>query len=481
MSESIYEPVIGLEVHIELKTKTKIFCSCHSEYGAQPNTHCCPVCMGLPGALPVLNREAVRLAIRAGAALGCRISDVSVCDRKNYFYPDLPKGYQISQAEQPLCTGGHIEIGSGKDKKKIRLTRIHIEEDAGKLIHDLSAATLIDLNRAGTPLIEIVSEPDIHCADDAAAFLKKLRLIMLYAGISDCRMNEGSMRCDVNLSVRKKGESTFGVRTEIKNLNSFAYVSRAAEAEFRRQTSILESGGKITRQTLRFDPENGNITIMREKESGADYRFFTEPDIPPFKITSSDIENAKKDLPALPDEKEKLYTEKYQIPLSDALTIISEPAVSEFFDKLLHATPYARHAANLTVSEFPAFCGLLSENNTDFSLDLASRLAELCTLLGEGEISPSVSKKILKIMLSENISPKKYVEEHALRLIKDEEVLKKAVTAAMSENPKIVSDYRSGKKAALKSLMGICMKLTGGSADPAALNRLLTKILDNAE
>ncbi len=474
MSESIFETVIGLEVHIELNTETKIFCSCSTEYGALPNTHVCPVCTGYPGTLPVLNRKAVTLAIRAGTALGCTILPTSGCARKNYFYPDLPKGYQISQADFPVCTGGHVAIDTVSGRKEIGITRIHIEEDAGKLVHNGLGETFIDFNRAGVPLIEIVSAPDISSAAEASAYLKKLRLIMLYAGVSDCKMNEGSMRCDVNISVRRKGDTALGVRTEIKNLNSFAFTEKAIEAETNRQLAAIETGGEITRQTLRFDPASGKVIVMRDKESGEDYRFFPEPDIPMFRITKADIENAAKDLPTLPDEREKLYTEKYGIPHKDAVILISEPAVSLFFDSVIPFTKYKKIAASLILAEFPGFYKAAQKN----SHTLAEKLAELCDLLGDKEISSSVAKKVLKLLLSENISPLKYIDEHALRLVRDEAVLKAAVQRAVLENPDMVSDYRSGRTAAIKSIMGICMRLSGGSGDPELLDRLLKEALN---
>ena len=346
-----YEMVIGLEVHVELKTKTKIFCNCETSFGAEPNSHTCPVCMGLPGTLPVLNDKVVEYAVKAGLATNCKIANFSKQDRKNYFYPDLPKAYQISQFDLPLCEHGYLDIETESGSKRIGITRIHIEEDAGKLVHDDIHGTMIDCNRCGVPLIEIVSEPDIRSAEEAKAYLQKLRAIILYTGISDCKMNEGSFRCDVNLSVREKGTEKFGTRTEMKNINSFQFVVKAIEYEYKRQIEAIEDGEEIVQETRKFDADTGKTYSMRGKENANDYRYFPDPDLPPIELSDEKIEKIKTTIPELPDARKKKYMEKYGISAYISEKIISDMDMADYFEKVATLAKTPKVVANLLVGE----------------------------------------------------------------------------------------------------------------------------------
>ena len=380
-----FECVIGLEIHIELKTKSKIFCSCPTDFGASPNTQCCPICFGLPGALPRLNKKAVEYATKAGLALGSMINKISSFDRKNYFYPDLPKGYQITQYEAPICECGALKIEVGGIEKTVGITRIHMEEDAGKLIHE-GNNTLIDCNRCGVPLIEIVTEPDIRSSEEAVAFLKKLRSVLLYTGVSDCRMNEGSMRCDVNLSIRRLGENSFGERTEMKNLNSFAFTAKAIEYEYARQVSVIEGGGMVERETRRFDSSTGKTYSMRSKESARDYRFFPDPDLPPLMLDDTFIEKMRAEIPELPDAKLKRYVSELGIPSENAAVLTADRSLAEFFEAAAEKTEYKKTLANLTVGELLRLTD--AKRNDDFISPVsAESLAALARRLGIGRAS----------------------------------------------------------------------------------------------
>ncbi len=465
-----YEAVIGLEVHIELKTETKIFCSCKTSFGAMPNTQICPVCMGFPGALPVLNEKALEYAIKAGIALGCEISLFSMHHRKNYFYPDLPKGYQISQAEPPLCSRGHIDIGT----KTIGIKRIHLEEDAGKLIHTPDGKTKIDHNRCGIPLIEIVSEPDIRSADQALQYLKKLRGIILYTGISDCMMSKGSMRCDVNISVRKAGSKAFGTRTEIKNLNSFGFVKKAIEYEFRRQADELEKGGTIIQETRRFDEKDGKTHSMRAKENSADYRFFPDPDLPPINITAELIERISAEIPPLPDEISKKYISLYGLSAYDCDVLTQSPVLSAFFEAAANLTPYRKTLCNLITGEVLK----LWDGVGDIKISHCA-ISEISSLYGQEKINSSVAKKLVSVFWQgSDISPEEYVTKNNLGQINDEKILKEIINDVISENQKLVSDYKNGKTAALKAITGKIMAKTDGRANPNCVNRILLKLLE---
>lgn len=467
-----YEMVIGLEVHVELKTKTKIFCNCKTDFGAEPNTHVCPVCMGMPGTLPVLNKKVVDYAIKAGLATNCTIARFSKQDRKNYFYPDLPKAYQISQYDLPLCEHGYVDIETANGSKRIGITRIHIEEDAGKLVHDAKLGTLIDCNRCGVPLIEIVSEPDIRSAEEADAYLRKLRAAILYTGVSDCKMNEGSLRCDVNLSVRKPGEP-FGTRTEMKNINSFQFIAKAIDYEYRRQVDALESGEGVVQETRRFDADSGKTYSMRKKEDANDYRYFPDPDLPPIVITGEKLAALKAEIPMLPDERKKLYTETYGLTAYDSEVITNELAVADYFEKTACATRYPKLAANMLITD-------ILRNYDSETGDLPvkpERLAALADLLGDGKINSSTGKKIVGELLVSDFDPAVYVAEHGLEQINDRAVLEQAVREVLMSDAKSVASYKAGKTAALKALIGKVMAKTGGKANPVTVNELMQTLI----
>jgi len=478
-----YEAVIGLEVHAELKTETKIFCSCSTAFGAEPNTHVCPTCFGMPGALPVLNGHAVRLAVRAGLALGCRIAKKSWFDRKNYFYPDLPKGYQITQYERPICSGGEVPIEADGVKKGIRLERIHIEEDAGKLIHR-GDESLADYNRAGVPLIEIVSRPDMRSAEEAKAYLTSLRRILRYYGISDCKMNEGSLRCDVNVSVREKGSEEYGVKCEIKNLNSINYVGRAVEDEIRRQIELIESGGEVEPETRRYNENTGHTERMRKKETVVDYRYFTEPNLPPLVLSDGYIGDVKAAMPAHPDEAAAAITEEYGVKKDDAYMLTSSPELLDYFTSCVRSTDYKSQCTNLFVSEI--LPGWMSENSAPTEEDGSGEriaippefMAEICALFGEGKIVSSSAKRLVALCAESGRSPASIAEEEKMLKITDEAVLLAWANAAAEANPKAVHDYLGGKKTAVRQLVGAVMKASSGRADPIAAERILTRLLD---
>lgn len=469
---SDYEVVIGIETHAELLCDTKIFCSCKTAFGDEPNTHICPVCMGLPGALPTLNKKAVALATRAGLALNCEITRKTKLDRKNYFYPDLPKAYQISQYDKPLCKNGHLDIETESGKKRIGITRIHIEEDAGKLIHR-GDETLIDSNRCGVPLIEIVSEADISSAEEAVKYLEALRLILLYTGVCDCKMNEGSIRFDVNLSVRKKGDTVLGTRTEIKNLNSFQFTKKAIEYEARRQIEVIESGGKIVMETRRFDADTGKTYPMRLKETQDDYRFFREPDIPPFEISEAEIEREKAEIPELPEKRIERYKTEYAIRREDAEVLCETPLLSDYFDRAASMTPYPRTVANLIISEASA----IADGEITDAVH-PNMLASLSELFGGGEINSATMKKLLRRMWKTGLDPKKIVDEEGLRLIKDDKKITEFVLSAIESSPKSVEDYKRGKTNAATAVIGQVMRLSGGLCDPDKVRRIVTEELE---
>lgn len=467
---SKYEMTVGLEVHAELSTKTKIFCSCPTDFGAPPNSQICPVCMGLPGTLPVLNRRAVEFALKAGLATNCKIARRSGIDRKNYFYPDLPKGFQISQDRRPLCYDGYIEFDLDGKKERVEIERIHIEEDAGKLIHDREGVTLVDYNRCGRPLIEIVSRPQIRSAEGARAYLKKLRTLLLAVGVSDCKMNEGSLRCDVNISLRRICDEELGERVEIKNLNSFAFVAKAIESEYERQGALLERGERISRQTLRFNASSGRCELMRAKESATDYRFFAEPDLHDILISDGDVERMRAEIPVLPDERREKYIRELGLAEADAAILSSDLALSDFFDAAAGVTEHKRTVANMLIGE-----GLRLSEGEDFCCPIAPlQFGRLCELFGEERINSSTAKKLLSRMWSQPaLDPEATAESEALWQINDSETIRELVRRAIEQNPKAVEDFRRGKSFALKSIMGRVMAASGGRANPSLAESII--------
>lgn len=470
--DSVYEAVIGLEVHAELRTATKIFCACPTEFGAPPNTRCCPICMGMPGTMPSLNRRAVELAIRAGLALGCEISEVSRTDRKQYFYPDLPKAYQISQDGSPLCKNGSLTVAIDGHEHRVRITRIHIEEDAGKLIHR-GEETLIDCNRCGVPLIEIVSAPDMRSAAEASAYLRALRAILLTCGISDCRMQEGSLRCDVNLSLRRRGSEEMGVRTEIKNLNSFAFVEKAIAYEIARQSAALSRGEQIVAETRRYDVPSGETRLMRRKERSIDYRFLPEPDLLPIRVDLETVARIKASLPELPTARALRLTADYGIPDADAAVLVGEPLLADFYEQAAGRTKYPIVLVHLILTDLLRTCTW----DPFVSPVSADRMAELAELLGDGVINSSTAKKLLARLIESDLDPKQTVETEGLAQITDRAILAPTVQAVLAANPKAVRDYLGGKSAALRALQGQAMAKTAGRADPRLLESLLLDAL----
>ena len=473
MKYTEYEAVIGLEVHAELKTASKIFCSCPTAFGREPNTQCCPICMGFPGTLPTLNRRAVELAVMAGLALNCEIAARSQIDRKQYFYPDLPKAYQISQADEPICRGGFLRFRMSDGERTVGITRIHIEEDAGKLLHK-EGRTLIDYNRCGVPLIEIVSEPDLRSGAEAAAYLRALRSILLTCGISDCRMQEGSLRCDVNLSVRKKGSAAFGVRTEIKNLNSFAFVEKAIDYEFARHCELLSRGEEIRMETLRFDSATGRTYPMRSKEQVKDYRFLSEPDLLPIVLKREEIEDLRRALPELPAARAQRLIAAYGITASDADTLTADVLLADYFETAAKTTKYPKLLANLLLTDVMRVCG-----SDPFSSPVdAAHLSAVAELFGDGVINSATAKKLIARLATEAFDPVEVVARENLSQIRDSHTLQELIDGVLSDNPRAVSDYRGGKTAAMRALQGQAMARCAGRADPILLERLLRESLE---
>ncbi len=469
-----YEMVIGLEVHCELGTKTKIFCSCPTAFGAEPNTQVCPVCLGLPGTLPVLNGEVVTSAIKAGLATNCKIASFSKQDRKNYFYPDLPKAYQISQYDLPLCHGGHLEIETDSGAKKVGITRIHIEEDAGKLVHDEKNGTLIDCNRCGVPLIEIVSEPDIRSAEEAVAYFKKLRAILLYTGISDCKMNEGSLRCDVNLSVRKMGETEFGTRTEMKNLNSFQFILKAIEYEYKRQVELVEKGESIVQETRRFDQNSGKTFSMRKKEDANDYRYFPDPDLAPIITPEQKRIDIESTIPMLPDERKDIYINKYGLTPYDAEIITNDKEVADYFEKAGKITTHTKILANMLIGDVLK----MIENENEAPRISHTVLGQIAELTGSGYVNSSVGKKLIKELWDKKQieDVKAYVDQNDMAQISDKAVLTQFIKEVFEKSPNLFEDYKGGKTVALKAIVGQVMAKTGGKCNPIVVQEIVNEL-----
>ena len=472
-----YEMVIGLEVHSELSTKTKIFCSCPTEFGGEPNTHCCPVCMAMPGALPVLNEKVVEYAVKAGLAMNCEIAENSKNDRKNYFYPDLPKSYQISQFDIPLCKKGKVEIQTEQGKKTIGITRIHIEEDAGKLNHsEFGGGSLVDLNRAGVPLIEIVSEPDMRSSKEAEEYLKKVKSILEYIEVSDCKMQEGSLRADVNVSVRKKGETKFGTRTEMKNMNSFRSIVRAIEYEANRQIEILEEGGKIEQETLRWDDVSGKTFSMRDKEDAQDYRYFPEPDLVPIHLSEEYIQRIKESLPEMPESRKERYIKEFGLPEYDSNILTSSKYLSILFEGAEKICKNAKAVSNWIMSDITRILNEkeLEPENIPFK---AEDLGNLVILIDKGTISSKIAKQVLEEMFENPKTPEEIIKEKGLIQISDEGQIKQVVEKILQANPQSIADFKAGKDRALGFLVGQAMKETKGKANPQMLNKMFLEEL----
>jgi len=466
-----YEVVIGLEIHVELSTKSKIFCSCSAEFGGDPNTHCCPICMAMPGTLPVLNEKVVEYAVKAGLATNCEISRDSKNDRKNYFYPDLPKSYQISQFDKPLCEDGEIEIDIDENKKKIGITRIHIEEDAGKLNHDeFGGGSLVDLNRAGVPLIEIVSEPDMRSSKEAENYIKKIKAILEYIEVSDCKMQEGSLRADVNVSVRKMGDTKLGTRTEMKNMNSFRSITRGIEYEIDRQIEILENGGKVDQETLRWDDVSGKTFSMRDKEEAQDYRYFPEPDLVTIKLSEEYIENIKKNLPELPESRKQRYKEKYNFSEKELNILTGSKYLSELFEKTIEVCNNPKAISNWIMVDISRIMNEKEIEPEQIPLTHV-QLGELIKLIDNGTISSSIAKKVLDELFENPRDPKEIIEEKGWVQISDEGAIKEVVIQVLEANPESIADYKAGKDRALGFLVGQAMKATKGKANPQMLNK----------
>lgn len=478
ISMKLYETVIGLEVHVELATKSKIFCSCSTEFGGEPNSHCCPICIGLPGTLPVLNKKVVEYAIAAGLALNCSITQKCKFDRKNYFYPDLPKAYQVSQLYLPLCRNGYIEIETEAGKKRIGIHEIHIEEDAGKLIHDaFEDGSLIDYNRCGIPLIEIVSEPDMRSPQEVIAYLEKLKMILQYLGVSDCKMQEGSLRADINLSVRELGSNQLGVRTEMKNMNSFKAIARAIEGESKRQIELLEANKAVIQETRRWDDKLNTSISMRSKEDAKDYRYFPDPDLPPMEISQEWIDQIKGRQPELRDEKVERYQRDYGIPAYDASIITEIKKLAELFEETVEICGKAKEVSNWIIVELMR---LLREEEMEAE-DICFapvNLAKLIQLIEEGKINRTVAKEVFEHIFKENVNPEEYVEQHDLSLVSDDGLLRSVIEKIILENPKSLEDYRNGKDKVIGYLVGQTMKEMKGKADPSMVKDIIYDLLN---
>ena len=473
-----YEVVIGLEVHAELSTKSKIYCSCTTEFGGEPNTHACPICTGMPGVLPVLNKKVVEYAVRAGLATNCHIAEYSKQDRKNYFYPDLPKAFQTSQYDLPICSNGYIDIEVEGQTKRIGITRIHIEEDAGKLMHDeWDTGSLIDYNRCGVPLIEIVTEPDLRSAQEVKVFLENLKAILQYIDVSDCKMQEGSLRADINLSVRPVGQKEFGTRTEMKNLNSFKAIVRAVEGEARRQIEVIEDGGTIIQETRRWDDVKGVSYAMRSKEESHDYRYFPEPDLMPIVIDEKWKQEIRENLPELPEARKKRYISEYGLPEYDASILTGSKVLADFFEEAVKKTSNAKAVSNWIMGDL---LRILKEKEMEVEeIPFPGEyLAKLVMLIDKGTISGTIAKKVFEKMFNQNKDPEVIVKEEGLEVVSDESALIAVVKKVLESNPQSVADYKSGKEKAFGFLVGQAMKETRGKANPQIINKILKEELE---
>jgi len=477
-----FEAVIGLEVHVELKTNTKIFCNSSTEFGADPNHHVCPVCLGLPGVLPVINKKVVEYAIKAGLALNCKIASFSKFDRKNYYYPDLPKNYQISQYDLPIAEHGYLEINMNGKTKRIGITRVHMEEDAGKLVHQGTISTtpysLVDYNRTGVPLIEIVSEPDMRSPEEAVAYLEKLKAIIQYTGVSDCKMQEGSLRCDANISVRPLGQTAFGTKTELKNMNSFKALHKAITYEIERQIDVLEEGGQVVQETRTWDEDKGVTLPLRSKEEAHDYRYFPDPDLVPLAISDAWVDEIRASLPELPDERKARFVHEYCLPDYDAMVLTATRELTDYFEQCVELFNNPKTVSNWVMGDLAR---MMNATGREISAVLIkpAQLAEMLKLLDKGTISGKIAKTVFEEMFNTGKDPGVIVEEKGLVQISDEGEIEKIVSDVIAANPKSVDDYKGGKKQAIGFLVGQVMKATKGKANPGLVNKLLKEKLDS--
>lgn len=474
-----FSTVCGLEVHTELATKTKIFCSCSTEFGGEPNTHVCEICSGMPGTLPVLNEKVLEFAVRTGLATNCEITMYNKFDRKNYFYPDLPKAYQISQLYLPICRNGYIEINDSINggKKKVRIHEIHMEEDAGKLVHDeWSDCTLVNYNRCGVPLLEIVSEPDIASADEAVEYVEKLRAILQFCGVSDCKMQEGSLRADVNVSVMEKGSSEFGTRTEMKNINSFKAIHNAIETEAQRQIEIIEDGGKVVQETRRWDDSKGTSYAMRSKEDAQDYKYFPDPDLPPVQLTEEYVNSIRESLPELPEAKRERYMTEFNLSEYDTSMICSSVSYVKLFERTVEITKNPKDSANWIMGELMKMLNdtqTLPENMT-FRQD---SLGEIINMLNSNKISRDSAKKVFKAVFSDDVIPADYVKENNMEMVSDTGAIREIVEDVIKNNQKAVDEYKGGKAASFNYLIGQAMRALKGKAPASEVTKILKEIL----
>ena len=473
-----WETVIGLETHVELSTKSKIFCSCTTQFGGAPNTHCCPVCTGMPGALPVLNRSVLEYAVKVGLALNCSITRYSKFDRKNYFYPDLPKAYQISQLYLPIAQDGRVQLQTPEGAWTVRIHELHMEEDAGKLVHDpWLDQTRADYNRCGVPLIEIVTQPDFRTSDQVIAYLEKLKQTLQYLGVSDCKMQEGSLRCDVNLSVRPMGSMQLGTRTEMKNLNSFKAIARAIDYESRRQIELLEGGGQVVQETRRWDENKDATYAMRSKENAQDYRYFPEPDLPPIEVDEGYLEQLRQAQPELAEEKRMRYQASYGLPDYDCQMITSDKVLADFFEALVALGTPAKQASNWIMGE--VLGALRAKGLEPWEMKLtAGTLARLIALVGEGKLNRNTAVKVFGAVFDDDADVDRYVRDHGLEQVSDAGVVQAAVAQALEANPQSVADFRGGKEKAFGFLVGQVMRRLQGKADPKLVNELLGQALE---
>lgn len=470
---SNYYPTMGLEIHAELLTSSKIFCSCSADFGGKPNSRCCPICSGMPGTLPVLNRRAVEYIIKAGYVMNCDISRFTKWDRKNYFYPDLPKAYQISQMPRPVCLDGYVDINVNGVHKTIRINRIHLEEDAGKLIHDdEQRISLADYNRCGIPLIEIVTEPDFHSAEEVTVFFEKIKLLLQYAGICDCRMEQGSIRCDINISIAAKDSDKLGTRTELKNLNSMRAAARAIEAEIKRQTEILDNGGEVTQETRRFNDAKNETVAMRSKEDAHDYRYFPDPDIPPIIFTEEELEEIKRSLPEMPEQRMQRYMAQYGISLNDAVIITSDKRISDFYDEAVKNSTNAKNTASYLVGEFMKRVNL-GEIDLDTLKFSAEDFALLVDYLYADKLSQNNAKLVLSEMIDSGDSPKAIADQNDLWIKEDIKLLSTVIDGIFESNPKAVQQYKNGDHKVFGFFMGQANKALNGAASPKAIQEYI--------